>query len=52
MLYRIIAKFGPNDEQRWADYIRWRGLSHLTRFDSVDGILRPSLFVPKTDQDW
>jgi len=52
MLYEVMAKFGPSDEERWSDYIWWRGLHHLTRFDSVDSILRPSLFVPKTDQDW
>src|SRR3982750_4160943 len=51
MLYRIVAKFGPSDGKRWSDYLQWRGL-HLTRFDSVDGILRPSLFAPKTEQDW
>lgn len=52
MLYRIIETFGPHNGKRWSDYIHWRGLTRLTRCDSVDGILRPSLFVPETDQDW
>lgn len=52
MFYRIVSKFGPADGARWHGYLKWRRLSHLTRFDSVDGILRPSLFVPKSEDDW
>ncbi len=29
----------------------WRGLP-LVSFDSVDGILRPDLFQPETEEDW
>jgi hypothetical protein len=51
MYYKIVEDFGPQDADRWQTYIRWRGLS-LTRFDSVDGLLRPDLFDPESDEDW
>jgi hypothetical protein len=51
MHYKIIEKFGPNDGEKWKGYINWRGLT-LESFDSVDSILRPDLFVPKSDSDW
>ena len=49
--YKIVKRFGPGDGEMWREYLKWRGLE-LTRFDSVDGILRPSMFVPKTGRDW
>ncbi len=52
MYYRILEKFGPQDGDRWSSYLQWRGLTHLTRFDSIDGIIRPTLFAPKTEVDW
>jgi hypothetical protein len=46
-----MEKFGPGDGDRWRDYLTWRGLK-LTSFDSVDGILRPDLFEPESNEDW
>lgn len=51
MYYKVVDNFGPDDGARWTDYLRWRGL-HLTRFDSVDGPLRGSLFSPESEDDW
>ena len=51
MYYKIIGKFGPSDVERWQSYLKWRGLD-LTCFDSVDGILRPDLFNPRSHEDW
>jgi len=51
MYYKIIEKFGPQNIDRWRSYLAWRGLN-LTCFDSVDGILRPDLFEPKSREDW
>jgi hypothetical protein len=51
MYYKVIKKFGPEDGERWSDYLKWRGL-HLTSFESVDGVMRGNLFEPKTDADW
>ena len=51
MYYKIIEKFGPSDEERWQSYLNWRQLD-LTCFDSIDGILSPDLFNPKSQEDW
>ncbi len=51
MYYKIVEQFGPQNGERWQGYLTWRGLN-LTRFDSVDGILRPDLFVPESREDW
>ncbi|SJZ39928.1 hypothetical protein SAMN02745119_00468 [Trichlorobacter thiogenes] len=51
MYYKVIEKFGPEDGERWSDYLKWRGL-HLTRFESVDGVMRGDLFEPKSNEDW
>ena len=51
MFYKIVERFGPEDGDRWQSYLEWRGLN-LTTFDSVDGILRPDLFEPESDEDW
>jgi len=51
MYYKIVDSFGPQDGDRWQRYLEWRGLN-LTGFDSVDGILRPDLFEPKSEEDW
>ena len=50
-LFAIIEPFGPAQGDRWSSYIEWRGLS-FERFDSIDGILRPSLFSPESEEDW
>jgi hypothetical protein len=51
MYYKIVESFGPLDSDKWRSYIQWRGLD-LTGFDSVDGILRPDLFMPESKEDW
>jgi len=51
MYYKIIEQFGPQSDDRWQQYLRWRRLA-LTAFDSVDGILRPDLFTPESESDW
>ena len=48
--YKIIEYFGPNSEN-WPTYIAWRQIN-LANFDSVDGMLRPDLFLPKSAKDW
>ena len=51
MYYKIVENFGPENGEKWKGYLQWRGLS-LTKFDSVDGILRPDLFAPESKEDW
>lgn len=51
MYYKIVEKFGPEKQDMWVSYNEWRGL-HLTKFDSLDGILRPNLFEPELQIDW
>ena len=51
MYYKIIEKFSPSDGERWQSYLKWRGLD-LTCFDSVDVLLRPSVFYPQSHEDW
>jgi hypothetical protein len=52
MYYKIVKGFGPESGEKWKDYLHWRGFLHLKGFDSVDGILRPDLFVPTSAEDW
>ncbi|GAB4188905.1 MAG: hypothetical protein Tsb002_15530 [Wenzhouxiangellaceae bacterium] len=51
MLFKIIEPFGPSAGAAWDQYVQWRKF-HFTAFDSIDGMLRPSLFVPETAEDW
>ncbi|MDH3700888.1 MAG: hypothetical protein OEU46_06210 [Alphaproteobacteria bacterium] len=51
MYYKVVESFGPETGDKWQSYIAWRKLA-LTSFESVDGILRPDLFEPKTKDDW
>ena len=51
MLFTIVEDFGVADGESWSSYIEWRGIQ-FDRFDSLDGILRPSLFTPETEEDW
>lgn len=51
MLYTIVEAFAPSDGEKWSKYKAWRG-RHFERFDSIDGMLRPSLFQPTTERDW
>ena len=50
-LYTIVDSFGPSSGDSWTSYCQWRGLP-LEGFDSMDGILRPSLFHPVDEADW
>jgi hypothetical protein len=49
MLYTIIKSFSATNDS-WDSYCHWRGLN-FAKFDSIDGLLRPSLFVPKTTEE-
>ena len=51
MLFTLVDSFGPASGEAWTSYLAWRGLP-LSRFESIDGILRPSLFRPETTEDW
>jgi hypothetical protein len=51
MLFTLVESFSPQDGERWAGYCAWRGIA-FERFDSIDRILRPSLFSPKDGADW
>ena len=48
--YKIVQYFGPKSEN-WIAYISWKK-TNLDSFDSVDGIFRPDLFLPKSERDW
>ena len=51
MLFTIVEDFGKSSGEVWESYIAWRGIQ-FDRFDSLDGILRSSLFDPETEEDW
>ena len=52
MLFTIVESFSPQNGDLWTNYCKWRGFN-FTRFDSIDGILRPTLFnAPTKDEDW
>ena len=51
MLFAIVEDFGPAEQEAWTNYLEWRGIQ-FERFDSLDGILRKSLFSPESDEDW
>lgn len=51
MLFTIVEDFGVADGEAWTNYVEWRGLN-FDRFDSLDGILRKSLFTPESVEDW
>jgi hypothetical protein len=51
MLYTIVEPFSPSDGAKWERYCEWRGM-RFERFDSIDGILRPNLFLTPEAEDW
>ena len=51
MYFKILEKFGPESGERWTEYLDWRKIA-LIKFDSVDGMMRPDLFEPRTHDDW
>lgn len=51
MLFTIVEDFGIANGEAWSNYLEWRGLD-FDRFDSLDGMLRKSLFTPESVEDW
>ena len=51
MLYTIIEKFGPEDDEKWTNYCQWRN-KDFKKFDSIDGMLRQNLFDDPEGEDW
>ncbi|WP_299493749.1 hypothetical protein [Acaryochloris sp. IP29b_bin.137] len=51
MLFTIVDSFSPDDGDAWTSYCQWRGVA-FTRFDSIDGLLRPRLFEDPEGEDW
>jgi hypothetical protein len=51
MLFTIVEDFGVANGEAWTNYPEWRGML-FERFDSLDGILRKSLFTPESTEDW
>ncbi len=51
MLFTIIGSFSPQDGDPWTAYCAWRGLD-FEKFESIDGILRPSLLGEPQGEDW
>jgi hypothetical protein len=51
MYFSVIQSFGPQEGERWERYCAWRGLG-FTAFESIDAIMCPSRFSPKTAADW
>ena len=51
MLYTIVEDFGVIDGEAWTNYLEWRAMG-FERFDSLDGMLRKSLFTPESVEDW
>ncbi|HPG31132.1 MAG TPA: hypothetical protein PKY81_09395 [bacterium] len=53
MYYTIVKTFGPKfDNDAWQRYLEFSKLTQISNFCSLDGILCPSLFAPKSDDDW
>lgn len=51
MLYTIVESFTPANEEHWNSYIKWRGIA-FEKFDSIDGMVRCSLFDCPNDDEW
>ena len=51
MLFTIVEDFGVTDGEAWTNYLEWRAMD-FERFDSLDGMLRKSLFTPESVEDW
>lgn len=45
-------QFGPNDGDRWLEYIQWSGLTQLTELVSLDSLLCPPLLKHIRDDYW
>ncbi|WP_154650817.1 hypothetical protein [Reinekea blandensis] len=51
MYYKVVKKFGLDFGSDWSSYKEWRNFE-FSSFESVDALLRPDLFEPKSDEDW
>ena len=51
MLFTIIGSISPLDGDPWMAYCAWRAMDFET-FESIDGILRPSLLGKLQGEDW
>lgn len=52
VVYSAVERFDPACGDRWADYVRWSGLSHLREVVSLDILLCPTIFRHLSDDDW
>ena len=51
-IYSAVERFDPACGQRWQDFIKWSGLTHLREVVSLDTILCPTIFEELSDEDW
>lgn len=51
-VYSAVERFDPACGQRWQEYIKWSGPSHLREVVSLDTILCPTIFKELSDEDW
>ena len=51
-VFTAVESFDAQSGDRWTDYIRWSGLTHVKEIVSLDSWLFPSLFDELTDEDW
>lgn len=52
VIYSAVERFDPNCGERWQDYIKRSGLTHLREVVSLDTILCPTIFGELADEDW
>ena len=50
MIFSIVESFSPEAGDRWTKYCAWRGMV-FQRFDSIDALLRPRLFMLQSTAD-
>ncbi len=51
MYFKVVEAFGPS-HGRWAEFANDHWIHSLETFDSIDGIVCPDVFEPKTEEDW
>ena len=49
-LYKVVEKVDFRSKS-WVNYCKWRNYN-FSSFDSLDGTIRESCFVVKSDEDW
>ena len=52
VVYSVVERFDPDCGERWEDYIRWSGLTHLREVVSLDILLCPTVVHELTAEDW